>query len=83
MSKLPDYDFKKESLNQREFNDDVRRLWNNSLYEMRIISTAEPNWIESESGVLVYSTYGANGVLFISDMTITSKWAYVTLTALT
>ena len=82
MARLEDYDFKKESLNQREFNDDVRRLWNNSLYEIKVISTSQPTWTENVSGILVLSVYGGSRTLFISDTTATNGWVYGTLTEL-
>ena len=81
MSKLSAYDFKKESINQRDFNDDLTRLWNNSLYELKIISTSQPNWTEDISGIPVLSTYGT-ARLYISNIDAANKWSYVDLTDL-
>ena len=79
--KLADYEFKVESLNQRDFNDDTRRLLNNSLYEIKVISTASPNWTEDVSGILVLSIYGTP-TLFVSNIDSPNGWSYGTLTNL-
>jgi hypothetical protein len=82
--KLADYDFKVESLNQREFNEDLRRLWNNSLYEVKVISTASPSWTEDVDGILVLSTYGGVSAqrLYVSNLKSANGWSYVVLTDL-
>lgn len=84
MSKIQDYDFRTEGINQRDFNDDVRRLWNNSLYEIKVVSTAQPNWTEDVSGVLVLSTYGGAGAmrLYVSNTKAANGWSYAILSDL-
>jgi len=80
VSKLSDYSFKQESKNQREFNQDVRDAWNESRYEIKVISDITPGWTETVNGIPVYSTSSKN--LFISDITTTNKWVAVTMTAI-
>ena len=80
--RLSDWSSKNIPLNQRDHNEEVRRILNNGLYEVKVIATESPGWVETVSGIPVYSTYGAGGRLYISDMTVDNKWTYVATQAL-
>lgn len=74
--KFLDYDFKRESLNQREFNDDIRRLWNNGKYSIPVISTSAPTWVADEDGEMVLSVYGGSRRLYVADSTHADGWIF-------
>lgn len=80
--KIQDYSSKGLPLNQRDFNDEMRRAWNNALLEIKKVTTSSPNWTESVDGIMVLSQYGASWRLYISDTAATNKWVYCALTEL-
>ena len=80
--KIQDYDFKGLPVNQIDFNDEVRRILNNALIEIKKISTSSPNWTENVDGIIVYSRYGGSPRFYISDTEASNGWAYVDLTDL-
>lgn len=78
---MPDYNFNRRQ-DQLEFNDDIRRVWNEGLYEIRKISTSSPSWTETVDGVPVFSVFGGTKRLYISDTSATNGWVYFTGTDL-
>ncbi len=80
--KISDYDLSKQDVNVQDTHDDIRHILNLGNYEMKIITTSQPNWTESVDGIPVLGKYGASRTLYISDTSSTNGWVYVTLTAL-
>jgi len=79
MSRLPDYDLTKDSIQVQEFSDDVRRIINNGLYEVQVTATSSPNFDAPNEPVIVLSIFGAQYRLYVSYL---GQWYYVNLTAL-
>jgi len=82
MTKIQDYDLSKEDTNVQDTHEEIRTILNTGQYEMKKITSSYPNWSEGKDGVMVLSVFSASRTLFISDMSATNKWSYVSLTEL-
>ncbi len=79
MAKIQDHDFSKESVQQQEFLDDVRKILNNGLVEIEFTSSSEPDYTAPSETRFVLSIFGAQFRLYVS---VNAQWYHTTLTAL-
>jgi len=80
--KINDYDLSKQDINVQDTHDEIKTILNLGRYEVKKVTSSSPTWVESVDGILVLSIYGATATLYISNMTASNKWSYVTLTDL-
>jgi hypothetical protein len=79
MSRLPDFDLTKDSIQVQEFADEVTRIINNGLYEVQVTASSSPDFDAPNEPTIVLSIFGAQRRLYISYL---GQWYYATLTVL-
>lgn len=74
-SKIGDYDDKNVDQNQRDFNDDVKRILNFGKYQMQIV-TSPPTWNARRGEfALVLAT---SGTLMVCTTDNSTTWRSIT-----
>lgn len=79
MTKISDHDFSKESVQQQEFLEEVRNVFNNGTVEIDFTSSTSPDYSAPIEPRLVLSVFGGQIRLYLG---VNSVWYYATLTAL-
>lgn len=74
MSKVGDYDDLKVDQNQRDFNDDVRRVLNFGKYQYQVLTGGPPGY-KGRLGEGVYFISGTTGRFYICTTDNASTWA--------
>jgi hypothetical protein len=79
MARLSDSDLTKESIQVQEFSDDVKKILNNGLYEVKNTAAASPSFDAPQAPTLVFSVFGGQIRLYVGYLGV---WYYASLTAL-
>ncbi len=79
MTRISDHDLTKESLQNQEFADEVKRIINNGLYEIQVTTSGTPDYDAPSVPTIVLSLFGAQYRIYFG---YNGSWYYVNLTKL-
>ena len=77
MARIADHDLTKDSIQIQEFAEEVRKIFNNGLYEIQVTSSSEPDYDAPSEPTIVLSLFGSQYRIYFG---YNGDWYYATLT---